>query len=295
MTRVFAALVFVFGFAALSLLPALGKTARADPAMWVVRDADSTLYLLGTSHMVKPGTAWRSDKLDAAFAASEDVWLETSGLDETVKVQALVIRLGLDPKHPLSTKLTPEIDVRLKEVAAQAGVDGRILQPMRPWLAALTIVATPLLKAGYDPKQGVDQVLERDTAAANKKLRTFETPEEQIKFFANLPQEVELAFLSQSLVEAETVISSIEQMTAAWLAGDVEGLDADLMAQMQAEAPEIYDALIVQRNAAWTDALAKRLEGKGTSFVAVGAAHLSGAEGLPERLKARGFEVTRYQ
>jgi uncharacterized protein YbaP (TraB family) len=286
MRKLVAALLFVVGFA---------SGGQADPAMWVVRDQDSTLYLLGTFHAVKTGTAWRSDKLDAAFAASEDVWLETSGLDETAKVQALVIRLGLDPKHPLSTKLTPEIDAQLKQVAAEAGVDARILQPMRPWLAALTIVATPLLKAGYDPKQGVDRVLERETAAAGKTLQAFETPEEQIEFFANLSQETEVAFLSQSLIEAETMLGSIGQMTQAWLAGDLDALNAALMAEMQATAPEIYDALIVRRNAAWTEALVDRLAGQGTSFVAVGAAHLSGAGSLPDLLRARGFEVTRYQ
>ena len=54
----------------------------ADPAMWVVKDADSTVYLLGTIHVMKPGVKWRSDKLDAALKISDEYWMDADVIQD---------------------------------------------------------------------------------------------------------------------------------------------------------------------------------------------------------------------
>ena len=268
--------------------------AAAEPAMWVVKDADSTTYLFGTFHLVKPGTPWRTDKLTNAFVASSDLWIEASEEGSELTIQALVLKHGMDLKHPLSTKISPETKIKLDQAAIDAGLKPSMLEPMRPWTAALAITVTPLLRAGYDPAQGVDKVLEADARATQKPVHTFETPEQQILFFANLPPETEIAFLTQSVEEAELAPEFVDRMAEAWLAGDVEALDALSFGPMKDAAPALYDTLIVQRNKDWAQRIATLMQGAGTTFIAVGAGHLSGPDSLQVLLQARGFKVERY-
>jgi uncharacterized protein len=268
--------------------------AAAEPAMWVVKDADSTLYLLGTFHAVKPGTPWRTEKMNAAFVASSDLWIEASEDGNELAIQALVMKHGMDLKHPLSTKISPETKVKLDQAAIDAGLKPSVLEPMRPWTAALAITVTPLLRAGYDPQQGVDKVLEADAKATQKPVHTFETPEQQILFFANLPPDTEIAMLTQTIEEAAKAPDMVERMAGAWLAGDIEALDALSFGPMKEGAPALYDTLIVQRNKAWTERIAILMQGAGTTFIAVGAGHLTGPHSLQTLLQARGFEVERY-
>lgn len=277
-----------------ALLLQLVSPAAAEPAMWVVKDEDSTVYLLGTFHLVKPGTRWWSDKIDSAFKSSDELWLEAVEDEQSGSLQLLVLTSGLDPKHPLSSKLSAEEFAALDKAAKVAGLPAAGLDPMRPWLAALTLTVVPLLKQGYDPKQGVDKTLEASAAKSGKPVRTFETPEQQVRFFASLSPEAELAFLTQTLQEIEAGPQYVEQMTNAWMEGDVERLDGMMVKQMQQAAPELYEMLILKRNLDWSNQIASIMQGAGISFVAVGAGHLTGDKSVQALLQERGFSVSPY-
>ena len=47
----------------------------ADPALWVVRDADTTIYLFGTFHLLD-GRPWFNDEVRTAFDASDELVIE---------------------------------------------------------------------------------------------------------------------------------------------------------------------------------------------------------------------------
>src|SRR3990170_2122414 len=49
----------------------------ADPAIWVVNDHDTTIYLFGTFHALDGKSAWFNDEVRTAFAASDELVLET--------------------------------------------------------------------------------------------------------------------------------------------------------------------------------------------------------------------------
>ena len=82
-------------------------------------------------------------------------------------------------------------------------------------------------------------------------------------------------------------------MVRAWAAGDVDAIDRIVNAEMREGAPEMYQALIVQRNHDWVPQIQELLDGEGTVFVAVGAAHLSGENGVVELLRDSGIIVER--
>lgn len=272
----------------------LARPAAAEPAMWVARDADSTIYLLGTFHLVKPGIDWRSAKMERALEESAELWLETITEGSEAALVPLILKHGLDPKRPLSSRLDAEAKARLDAAARTAGMPPGKVYPMRPWLAALTVAVAPLIAAGYDPKLGVDRALEAAARAERKPVRAFETPSEQLMVFANLPEEAEMALLQGALEEADGGKELVDRMSEAWLEGDVEELEAMSSAKFRAEEPVLYEAVYLNRNRAWAAKIAEMMQGAGTVFIAVGAGHLRGEDSVPDLLAERGIAVERY-
>ena len=268
--------------------------AHAEPAMWVLKDADSTVYLLGTMHATKPSMDWRSDKIDAAFEASDEFWMEATEDGDMAKLQGLIVKHGLDRAHPLSSKLRADDWARVQAAAKTAGLPIKTIEHMRPWLVAVSLSLGPAMQDGYDPMKGVDRLLEASARAAGKTVKTFETPEVQIQMFASLSQESEVAFLVQSLDEIGSLRSLVDQMADAWMVGDIAVLEAMSVGKLKASAPELYESVFVRRNMNWCDQIAGIMKGAGTSFVAVGACYLVGDQGVPAILTERGFTVMRY-
>lgn len=276
--------------AAVSSVP----VAEGDgPALWVVSDADSTIYLYGTIHLLRPTTAWGSARVDRAFDSASEVWFEVQDPDDQSAIGPIVQRLGVSPDRPLSSLLTAEEFAALDAAARGLGASGAQLDPLRPWLASLQLAVAGILKAGFDPQAGVDRILIARANAAGKPVQGLETAEEQLGYIANLSEDAQLDMLRSSLedfAEAETLL---DQMSTAWATGDVAGLDRLVVAEIRAESPELYEAIFVRRNRNWADQIQTLLAGSGTIFIAVGSGHLAGDESVQEILEDRGVTVTR--
>lgn len=283
---------------ALAGLLVLAGTAAAQPAFWVVKDADSTVYLLGTVHLLKPETKWHSDKLDAAMAEAKELWLElptTNAEAMQAEMMALVSRFGLAPATPLSKDLTPAEMKTLDEAAKVAGLSASQLNVFRPWFAALTISTASMTRAGYDPASGVDSKVEAIFRARNIAPKGFETAEEQIKVFASMPRAQELEYLRETMEEYADAPVELDRMVTQWAAADITGMEQLFVTEMKTEEPDLYASLLVNRNANWVVKIEEMLKGSGTSFIAVGAAHLIGPDSVIAMLDARGVKAERVQ
>lgn len=287
MRRLLALLCLLIGLAA--LVP----QSRAEPAWWSVTDGDSTVYLFGTFHILRPELDWKSGPVADAFAGSDELWLEVTGIDDTLLMQNLAIKYGLDPKNPLWRKLDEVERKQLAEAVKAIGLPWFSIQAYRPWLAALTISMVPAMQAGFEMETGADLTLQADAAAADKPVHAFETAEQQVRFFATLSPAAELGFLRATLADIAAGQDKMDALLAMWESGDVAAMEREIVDDMRTRLPEVHDVLIRRRNQAWSDRIAEMMQGSGTHFVAVGAAHLVGAEGLPALLDARGFTVTR--
>jgi len=273
---------------------AVPRAEGAGPALWVIRDADSTLYLFGTVHVLRPTTAWGSARVDAAFDSADEIWFEISNPDDQAAVMPLVQRYGLSPDRPLSFLLTPAELVALNAAASAAGLTAAQLDPFRPWLASLTLAVAPLTKAGYDPASGVELVLKPRAEAAGKPIKAFETIDLQIGFLAGLNEADQLAFLRLTLEAYEDAATELDQLVEAWATGDVAGIER-VVTEMREESPAMYDVLLVRRNTDWANQIQTLLAGSGTAFIAVGAAHLAGEDSVQALLEDRGVVVAAVQ
>ena len=267
--------------------------AGSGPALWVVKDEDSTLYLFGTVHVLKPETPWGTARVDQAFASADEYWFEIADLNDQTGVMPLIQAKGISPDRPLSSLLTAEEMADLDAVARAVGATAAQLDPLRPWLASLQLALASITKAGYVPANGGDQVLHARAAATGKPIKGFETAPQQIGFIADMSEEAQLAMLRSSLKEFDQADVMLGRMVTAWSTGDVDGLDALIGQEMKAESPEMYAIMLANRNEAWAEQIQTLLAGSGTAFISVGAGHLAGADSLQTRLAQRGITATR--
>jgi uncharacterized protein YbaP (TraB family) len=289
---------FALALVAPVLVAALAMGASpvlAEPALWAIKDKDSTIYLFGTVHVLKPSTPWRSPKIAKAFQDADDVVMEIEQPEDPATTRALMMKYGVDRAAPLSTKLKPESYAKLQAAAQGMGFPPQALEPMRPWLAALTVSLTPLLKAGYDPESGVEKLLTAQAKAAGKPIAAFETMEQQVRFFADMTPAQEAQLLESTLDEIDDGPAKIDALVAAWAAGDQSELKRQMVDEMQTEYPDVYKLLLVDRNQDWANQLKTRLAGSGVSFVAVGAGHLTGPDSLQAQLARLGIKTERVE
>ncbi len=271
--------------------------AGAAPALWKVADADSEIYLFGTLHALSPTARWRTPAYDTAYARADTVWFEADiGGADPARIMGILQRYGVDPERRLSQKLAPADLATLSRQADLARIDH-----LRPWAAAMMLSMQPVTSRGATLDAGADLTMTRATRAQAKRLRAFETLEEQARMFASLPEPAEVQYLTNVIRERagpRVPLPSLvpkPDLEAAWLAGDLARLGPALVGEMKAGNPAFYDALLRRRNVAWADQLVEAMDGSGVELVNVGALHLVGDEGLPALLAARGFTVTRIQ
>jgi len=281
---------------ALGLVLSLSAPARAEPALWAVKNQGVTVYLFGTVHMLRPETRWKVPKITAAFDAATDFWFELDDVSPGL-MRPLVVSLGADPAHPLSSKFSAADITRIDAAAKAGGMPGEAaLEPMRPWLAATILGLAPVIKAGFDPHNGVDNLLRVEAQQRGKQINGFETMEQQVRFLADLPVPVEREMLLSTLDAYEAGTTQIGEIVDDWAKGDVEALGVLMSRDMNDDHyPVLYQNLIVRRNQSWADRIARQLRGgkPGTNFVAVGAAHLAGPDSLLVQLEKRGFKPER--
>lgn len=265
---------------------------NAKPALWKVADEDTTIYLFGTIHLLKPETRWFEGKIKTAFNASDELILEMVE-PSPAEAQKIVMTRAIDPDGPpLSQKLTPADATKYKAALQSVGIDWAGLEPFDPWFASTLVAMAPMQKLGYDPSSGAEKVLSASARAASKKIGGLETMDQQIGFFDSLPEDQQIKFLNSAVAEMPQAPKLTSAMIGSWAAGKPDKL-ADVMNDGMNELPAIKKVLLTDRNQRWASWIAKRLEQPGTVFIAVGAGHLAGKESVLAMLKADKVKAVR--
>jgi len=275
--------------------PAPAPSVPADPALWVVKDADTTIYLFGTVHALKPRLSWFDSAVKKAFDESGQLVLEIPlpKPEDAQKTQAVVLSLATAPAGtPLTQKLPEANRAAYAAALTKLGVPPAALDTFEPWFAAVTMAQIALQKAGFSGADGAEMTLDAAAKAAGKPVSGLETLEQQLGYFHDLPQADQIAFLLESVKDIDKFDSTINAMVDAWKAGDADGLSA-LMNEDLTSQPNLYKVLLVDRNARWAEWIDTRLKTPGTVFVAVGAGHLAGKDSVQAQLAKRKLKATR--
>lgn len=277
-------------------VPAEARTSQvAKPALWQVSDADTTIYLFGTIHLLPANYQWRTPKFDQAMASSQELVVETI-VDEKdpTKLMSALTSLAFNTPNlpPLSARVPPAKRAALAEAVKRSGLPAQAFDRMETWAAAFVLLGNKFREIGLSG--GVEGVLRDDFSTKGKSVGELESNVEQLRFFDTLPEPAQRSLLEGAIEETKDMDSYFGGMLSAWSRGDVRGIartfDRDL-----STSPELQKALIKQRNANWSKWIEQRLDKPGAVMIAVGAGHLAGKDSVLELLQKGGYKVRRLQ
>ncbi len=274
--------------------PALPAIADADPAVWVVKDKDTTIYLFGTVHALDGRQAWFNDEVRAAFEASSELVLEVLTPDDPATMQPLLAKYAYNASGPtLTSKLSPKGRAELAAMLKTHGMGSTALDRFKPFFAALTLSSLQFQKMGLKADSGAEAVLRKTAIAEHKSVGALETLDYQMSLFDALSEPEQIALLEQTLAQSDGEgPEDIAELVSAWSHGDADRVAA-ILRKTDASSPALYKLLLVARNRNWAQWVQQRLARPGTTFVAVGAGHLAGPDSLQRMLRARGIRAIR--
>lgn len=274
---------------------ARAPAAPVKPAMWVIRDADSTIYLLGSIHVMKPDTPWLTPAIQSRFDSAQDVWFEIPDLDNKAAAAPVAQKYMFDPQGDMSSGLTAEELARVDDLLKPMGLNATALKAMRKWAVGLIITMQQINNLGYETEAGVDVTLMTQARMTAKTVHGFETMESQMQALVPDNEADELTALRATLKDIKTMPQDLDDLLSAWEKGDTKALSHLMIDKMQGEDLKSYQHLIVGRNAAWEPQIEQILAGKGTVFITVGAGHLVGPDSVIAMLKQHGITAERVQ
>jgi uncharacterized protein YbaP (TraB family) len=262
-----------------------------DPALWVVKDADTTIYLFETVHILKPGLGWFDDGVKEAFDKSGRLVLELVE-PPVAETQALFGKFAIDQQgKTLRSKLSDADRATYDTAMGKLGLPVAALDPFDPWAGAMTLSLLAMQKGGFDANSGVEKQLSAAAKVSNKPIIGLETMEFQLAVFDTLPEAEQIKFLVETAKLIDDAGSTMDKMVEMWAAPNPEKLGQLMNEGLTSRS--LYDALLTSRNANWARWIAVEMEKPGVSFVAVGAGHLAGPTSVQALLPAYGLSASR--
>jgi uncharacterized protein YbaP (TraB family) len=275
------------------LLLVVACTALADGGrhfFWEVKGARNSVYFLGSVHMLKPEDSALPPGALKAYETAESLVMELdlNDVDAGALLGAGLESATLPEGKTLPAVLGPRLYARLRTQAQQLGLLPAMLDPFQPWFVAVMISQTSLTKSGFEPASGIEVQLAQRAEADGKPIVGLETMSEQLGFFAQLTLDQQRDYLRSTLMELDAATDQTAELVAAWKRGDTAALEK-LLAELSAEAPDLYRRLTTDRNRRWLPRITALLKDDRDHLVVVGAMHLVGKDGLIELVKRQGY------
>jgi hypothetical protein len=271
-----------------------GAGAAPVPLLWKISDADNAVYLLGSFHLLKTDDYPVSPDIDAAFDAAEKVVFEIApeAMLDPANAQAFLSAAGYGDARTLQTVLPAALHEKLNRLM---GGQVASVNAYEPWFVSLSLTLGVSQALGFSAEKGLDRHLMTRAAEANKPTAGLETMSAQLAVLDGTPMDEQIAGLKEILDKPQELPTRLNDLHAAWRAGDVDTLDRVTRVEMAQKSPVTYRQVNVERNHAWVPQIRQMLDEskRDDALVVVGALHLLGADGVVEKLRAQGFNVER--
>jgi len=278
-----------------STLAPASDVGLGKPALWKVADEDTTIYVFGTVHVLPDDVDWYSGPVKTALDSSETLVTEIDMSPAALaQVPVIVQQTAILPQGTTVRSLMNEDQRTTYEAAlADLGMPSNALDQMEPWFATLQLSQIAYGKAGFDPANGTETVLERKVGDRMGR-DSLETMQMQLAIFDELPQDAQIDYLLETAESIDQIAPTLQAIIDEWAVGDVDDLGNILNEAFKAD-PVLADRMLYSRNANWAAWIDDRLDQPGTIFMAVGAGHMAGNQKLQDKLAERGIKMTRIQ
>jgi uncharacterized protein len=276
----------------LALSLASASTLPAQTSVWKATKGDRHLYLGGTCHILRPSDLPLPAEFDQAYAGSSKVVFETDlARAQSAEMQKIVAERGMFAGgDSLEKALGPEAWQAVQDYCAGRGIPPAQVNRMRPWFFLVLITVMEFQKRGVT-QEGVDLRYFKKAKADGKSLGELETFESHVEFLTGMAGAQPARAVRQTLGDLAELDERIGEILAGWRKGDLEGLDRTMLAEMRADYPDVYRALIVQRNENWLPIIEELAATPEVEFVLAGVGHMAGDDGLLASLRKRGYTI----
>jgi uncharacterized protein YbaP (TraB family) len=248
--------------------------------------------LFGTIHALPQPVDWRTPVVGAALDQADRLVVEIAALnDDRAGARVFAALAQGAPQPPLASKVAPPLRAKLAQLLQRGGFAPAQFATVKTWAAALMLAQ--VAETGGEPqaKWGIDRALLQGNA---KPVTELEGTARQLGLFDSLPEAEQRALLAAVVADADHAGDDTRKLAEEWRNGDMAGIARETQTGMMAD-PGLRQMLYLRRNQDWARVIAGELAAGIHPFVAVGAAHMAGADGLPALLAARGFTVTRIE
>lgn len=266
--------------------------ARADSFIWSISKNGTQAFLGGSIHILGAEDYPLPVEFDRAFASADVLVLETdmAALQTPSFAARAAELLALPAPQTLADRLKPSTLLQLEDYMGSRGLPMGFVERLTPSAVATTLPVLELQRLGL-AGAGVDEHFSQRAVAARKRLRFLETAEQQLEFLASLGEGQEDEMILYTLRDMADFPRVFAQMKAAWRAGNLERMDELAVDDLAEAFPDVYETLIIRRNAAWLPQLEALFADPAIELVLVGAMHLVGPDGLLQALESRGYRV----
>lgn len=285
---------------------ATAQRGEPRPAIWLLADSDTRIYLFGTVHVLHPGLRWRSAALNRVVREAQELVLELDDAEMANSGPDVIGPMQLGKTVPVLQRVTPARRAALARLLAELQIPEGGLDGLETWAVAVILgvgqmareytgagdgagEGAPDLATAAAALPGVEEVLTAEFRANGRPISGVETAADQIGAFRGMPLPVQQAMLDETVDAYARGDEAGDPNESDWVNGNLDGIAAE----MESLPPELFEALVTRRNRHFADWLAARLERPGTVLFAVGAGHLAGRVSIQSMLEGRGFVVRR--
>jgi len=287
------------------LSPAVAASSRPENCetrpydhgkLWEVsKKGAPTSFIFGTMHSKDPRILYLPGIVMKAFNRSSQLIVETILNSKTIQDSRALM---LAPHgQSLELAIGAERFLKLREIAGNYGISAPVLQRFKIWAAASILSQPPQSRSQQAAKLTLlDRELEKMAHQMKKPVFPLEKAIEQLGLFDALSKDAQLEFLDQAIKEYPDLDGELEKLTGHYLAGRTGWIFCEMEGSLKSLSPELNDfmtnKLIRHRNHTMTERMLSKLS-TGSTFVAIGAMHLPGDEGVLSLLKKNGYEIRR--
>jgi uncharacterized protein len=274
------------------LLATIGAQGAGRNFLWKATKGGSTMYLVGSVHLLAKDYYPLNPVLESAFKDSDRL-VEEVDLGEMMATenQLNMLMEGMLPsgqslESVVSKATFDQVSKRLEGL----GMPVEPLKRMKPWLLAITLLGMEWQKAGFEAELGLDKHFYDLARTAGKPVEGLETISFQIAQFDGMSKEEQENLLAETLKELDTQQTEVTKLADAWKVGDVATVERIVLQDLKSDT-RLYQRMLVDRNRNWVPKIEAIAAKGGRPFIVVGAAHLVGSDGVIAMLRTRGYSV----
>ena len=261
-----------------------------------IKGDTATVYLFGTLHVGKAEFYPLGAQTNRAMAEAQKLYLEVNLADGAALARDVGEMATYADGRSLERTLPPELMNRVDIALRRYNVPRGSALRMKPWMLGQTLLLLEAARQGYDAAYATEIYFLGLAAEQHKQVLGLETLAEQFALFDRMPEVEQQRSLDEILTALDDpgLATHLQALVNAWAHADTRGLEIALQQEKSeptAFARDVLPQLVDERNRTMTEKIVAIAHSGTTSFVAVGALHLVGPDGIVERLRRRGLVV----